>query len=282
MSERSDSPMRHPLTEEDMVAFRPRAAIVGALEARRSRLGLPREEMTVVDWGCGRGELTLWLREQGWRAFGIDVAGDWVENGRALARQRGLPAEEILLIFDDSYRAPFPDQSVEFISSDQVLEHVEDIEAFARETGRVLKTGGEALHVYPGHRRLIEGHLFMPLVQFTPKSALRHALIRACVALGMEPKNWEFDDLPASARARRYYEYSCNNTFYRTPDEVEAAFASAGFEIDFDVRTIRGVQSRPWAKTMLEHRVTAGLLSWALLYFGAINLRCCKTVTPRQ
>lgn len=280
MSERSTTPKRLALTEEDMAAFRPRAAIVNALEARRTRLELRREEMTVVDWGCGRGELTLWLRQQGYRAFGIDAGVEWIENGRVLARRRGLPAEEVLVTFDDSYRAPFPDQSVDFVSSDQVLEHVADLEAFVRETGRVLKPGGEALHVYPAHRQLIEGHLRMPLVQFLPKSALRYALIRACVAVGIEPANWGLDDQPASVRARRYYEYSCANTFYRTPTEIGATFAAAGFEIDFDVRNIRSVQSRPWAKMMFEYSVTAALMSWALLRFGAINLRCRKTFSP--
>lgn len=280
MCERSGSPMWMVLTEDDMAAYRPRVATINALEARRSKLALRREQMTVVDWGCGRGELTLWLRSQGWRAYGIDVAGPWVEKGRALARQRGLPAEEILLIFDSDYRAPFPDQSVDFISSDQVLEHVADLGAFARETARVLKAGGEALHVYPAHRRIVEGHLHMPLIQFTRKSALRHALIRACVAVGVEPekKGWQLDGMPASVRARRYYEYSCEDTFYRTPTEVGATFASAGFDVEFDVRTIRGVQTRPWAKAMFANPVTGGLMSWALLHFGSINLRCRKTL----
>lgn len=277
MSTRSNTPKRQPLTEADMAAFRPRAAILDALEAQRSRLGLRPEDMTVVDWGCGRGELTLWLRRREFRAFGIDANPQSVENGRALARQWGLPAEDVLLNFDESYRAPLADGTVDFICSDQVLEHVSDLASFGRETARVLKPGGSALHVYPAHLRVIEGHLKMPFVQFLPKSPLRFALIRACVALGIEPEDWDLDGLPARERARRYYDYSCEKTFYRTPAEVEATLRNAGFRVRFDVRGIRGVQSRPWAKAMFAYPVTASLLSSALLRFGAVNLECWKT-----
>ncbi len=272
------TPKRMVLTEADMAAYRPREVFVEALEARCARLGLKRDEMTVIDWGCGRGELTLWLREQGWCAYGIDIERKFIENGRALARQRGLSADQILLYFDENYRAPFADGSVDFISSDQVLEHVADPNAFARETARVLKMDGEAVHVYPAHRRLIEGHLFMPLVQFTPKSTLRYALIRACVALGIEPdrKVWELETLSAKERATRYYEFSCDDTFYRTPSELEAVFAAAGFQVEFEVKSIHGVQSRRWARALFEYHHTATLMSWALMRMGSINMRCKK------
>lgn len=282
MSERSNTTKRQPLTEQDMAAFRPRAAVVEALEAHRIRAGLQPHEVTVVDWGCGRGELTLWLRRSGYRAFGIDVGVESVENGRVLARQWGLPADDILLAFDESYRAPFADDSVDFVSSDQVLEHVSDVGAFARETWRVLKPGGEAFHVYPAHMQIVEGHLKMPLVHLLPKSPLRHAAIRAWVALGVEPEYWGLENQSARARARRYYEYSCANTFYRTPAEIRAAFGTAGFDMDFDVRRIRGVQSRPWARAMFRYPPTAALLSWALLRFGAVNLACRKTGGSRD
>lgn len=276
MSARSNTPKRQPLSEADMAAFRPRIAILEALEAQRSRLGVPPEDMTVLDWGCGRGELTLWLRRKKYRAFGIDVNPQSVDNGRVLARQRGLPAEDVLLTFDENYRAPLTDGTVDFTSSDQVLEHVSDLASFGMETARVLKPSGAALHVYPAHRRVIEGHLKMPFVQFLPKSPLRFALIRACVAAGIEPKDWNIDSLTARERARRYYDYSCENTFYRTPAEVETTLRNAGFQVRFDVRRTRGVQSRPWAKAMFAHPVTASLMSSALMWFGAINLECWK------
>lgn len=279
MSEHA-TPKRLVLTEEDMAGFRPRDVFVNALEARRARLGRARDEITVVDWGCGRGELVLWLRQQGWRAFGVDVEGHFIANGRALARQRGLPADEILLDFEANYRAPFADGSVDFVTSDQVIEHVVDLDAFARETARVLKPDGEAFHVYPSNRRLIEGHLFMPLVQYTPKSAIRRALIRACVALGFEPdlESWEFENVPANERAQRYYEYSCNETFYRPLGEVQSSFRAAGFAVHFDASSIRGVQSRAWARALFEHRLTSGPMTWLVLRLGSVNLRLHKRV----
>jgi len=279
VSAHSSTTKSQPLTEHDMAGFRPRAAVLEALETQRARLGVQPGEMTVVDWGCGRGELTLWLRRLGYRAFGIDVSPQWIENGRALARKWGLPAERTLLNFEESYRAPFAERSVDFISSDQVLEHVSELADFAGETWRVLKPAGEALHVYPAHLRVIEGHLMMPLVHWLPKTRVRRAAIRACVALGIEPKDWQLDDQPAEVRADRYYEYSCLNTFYRTPVQIEAAFQAAGFRVEFDVRRIRGVQSRPWAEALFGYPGTAGLMSWALLRFGAISLRCRKPAT---
>ncbi len=47
-------------------------------------------------------------------------------------------------IVADAQKLPFPDQSIDFVFSDQVIEHVTDDRAMARETHRVLVHGGRA------------------------------------------------------------------------------------------------------------------------------------------
>ena len=69
------------LTEAECATFTPNAEVVRYLEATRARLGLEKRDLNVLDWGSGRGEYVLWLREAGYNAFGAEI--------RAAATARG-------------------------------------------------------------------------------------------------------------------------------------------------------------------------------------------------
>jgi SAM-dependent methyltransferase len=47
---------------------------------------------------------------------------------------------------------PFEDASVDIICSRSVLEHLADVDSFARHSARVLKPGGYSIHLFPGRR----------------------------------------------------------------------------------------------------------------------------------
>ena len=105
---------------------------------------------TVLDFGCGAGEMVAEYRKEGYEAFGCDIK---------------LEADESFLrrIEEAPYRIPFADHSFDFVFSDQVLEHVQDHHAAFSEICRVMKPGAISLHIFPSRLAPIEGHVFVPL-----------------------------------------------------------------------------------------------------------------------
>ena len=85
---------------------------------------------TILDAGCGMGDLALRLPERRW--FGIDLSPDYIE----IARSRGVTAA-----VGDLTALPFG-PSFEAVVATDVLEHVLDLNAVLTEMVRVLLHGG--------------------------------------------------------------------------------------------------------------------------------------------
>lgn len=86
---------------------------------------------TILDAGCGMGELTLGL--DGWRRYGIDFAPGYVE----IARSRGIDA-----VVGDLEGMPYGNDQYDVVAACDVLEHVLDLNAVVAELLRVCKPGG--------------------------------------------------------------------------------------------------------------------------------------------
>jgi hypothetical protein len=221
-----------PLTAAEFGAYRPHPALVERIEACRSAFGIARRDFRLVDWGCGRGAFVLWLRQRGYDAVGVDVDPGPFARGADLFRTSGERPEACLHPLDPAGRAPFADGSFHFVTSWQTLEHVAELETAAAEWRRVTRDG-RGFHVYPPHRRVVEPHLFMPVVHWLPKTRVRAALISLFVLLGVEPHWWPDGGIRLREKIRTYYRFSVADTFYRTRGEVRACLAASGLEAEF-------------------------------------------------
>jgi SAM-dependent methyltransferase len=134
----------------------------------RSTIG----EGRVLDLGCGAGEVVRLLRAEGIECHGADVFYDGAEDRRdpRLAR---MIEEGIVREIGPAGRLPFEDDSFDLIVSDQVLEHVEDLEGVLDELDRVLRPGGTMYHHFPSREVLREGHIGIPLAHRLPRNRLR-------------------------------------------------------------------------------------------------------------
>ena len=118
----------------------------------------PAKGATVLDLGCGNGNLVHELRDEGLDAFGCDFAdtsGSDFSSDEISPFLRPLP--------QNHYRIPFEDCCFDYVISSQVLEHVRDYPTTFAEIRRVLKPGGVSLHVFPSRYTPVEPHVRIPL-----------------------------------------------------------------------------------------------------------------------
>ena len=103
--------------------------------------------MTVLDVGCGRGELCIYCALRGLNAVGVDFASTAIAIGQELIEQfqiRSRTVSYVSLICADGCRLPFDDESFDRIMSFAFLEHIElwQAELFVDEAKRVLRPNG--------------------------------------------------------------------------------------------------------------------------------------------
>lgn len=100
----------------------------------------------VLDVGCGVGQVVGRLVAAGYNACGVDVS----EPNIRRARQKDLQCE-----LYDGRRLPFADASFDRVGALNVLEHVEDPEAFIAELVRVAAPGGHVVLSSPNFLRVL-------------------------------------------------------------------------------------------------------------------------------
>lgn len=103
-------------------------------------------EGLILDVGCGVGQVVAMLIEKGYKAIGIEVS----ESSVRKAQQLGLPC-----YLYDGYKIPYPDNQFDRVGAFNVLEHVEEPEAFIFELVRVLKPEGKLVLSSPNFLRVI-------------------------------------------------------------------------------------------------------------------------------
>jgi len=101
---------------------------------------LDREDIAVLDAGCGTGLICKYLKEKGIKNItGID------KFEYPLSKAREFLPECNFIKFDLDEKLDFLDESFDLIVSNEVIEHLENPEVFFKESYRLLKTGGNLI-----------------------------------------------------------------------------------------------------------------------------------------
>jgi len=94
--------------------------------------------LTILEVGAGTGQQAESLSRKGYKVVAIDLPSSHYRDDR---------------VFDvaeyDGRNIPMADKSADVVFSSNVLEHIDEIDAFLEETRRVLRDGGVAVHVLP-------------------------------------------------------------------------------------------------------------------------------------
>jgi SAM-dependent methyltransferase len=121
--------------------FQARRAI---LKDQIERMQLPANP-SIFDLGCGTGHNLVMLQELG-DATGIDMSNEALAHCRALGVRKTLQGDLTAL--------PLENGVADLVVASDILEHLDDDLAGAREIYRVLKPGGTALITVPAFRWL--------------------------------------------------------------------------------------------------------------------------------
>ena len=105
----------------------------------------------------------------GWQVYGADIEFKPGKSLNALLEsghvKKILPTGSGRLdikISQAEYTWPFLDEEFDVVISKATIEHVENLDQFAAENSRVLKTGGKTIHYFPSRTALIEPHIYLP------------------------------------------------------------------------------------------------------------------------
>ena len=106
----------------------------------------------ILDDGCGAGYGSLLLARAGCDVTGVDVSHEAVAHCEQSARAARAGHDSPRFLQADSSRLPFADGHFDGVVSFEVVEHLDDYEAYVREAARVLAPAGRLLISTPNKR----------------------------------------------------------------------------------------------------------------------------------
>ena len=104
----------------------------------------------LLDAGCGEGRHCFGALERGARVVGLDLDLESLRKAAGALRFRGRQKGALAAMLQgDAFRLPFADASFDRVICAEVMEHVHDYRAAARELARVTRPGGRVAVTIP-------------------------------------------------------------------------------------------------------------------------------------
>jgi 2-polyprenyl-3-methyl-5-hydroxy-6-metoxy-1,4-benzoquinol methylase len=106
------------------------------------------QDKTILDYGCGQGDFSLWLLDQGAKVVGIDISEFNVTRCHENINTRRFLHDRYTFAVMDAHKTTFPEKFFDRIVGNGILHHL-DLPAAMGEVHRLLKPGGKALFQEP-------------------------------------------------------------------------------------------------------------------------------------
>lgn len=95
------------------------------------------KQSKVLDVGCGDGVLTYLLRKEGVQASGLDYSHEAIAFAQEKTKGLDIDYQQ-----GSAYELPYDDNTFDAVVSSDVIEHLQDVNAYLDEIKRVVKPGG--------------------------------------------------------------------------------------------------------------------------------------------
>lgn len=143
---------------------------VGLLDGLEAR-GWVFRDAVVLDLGCGTGALASALTDRGALVVGVEPSPAWAMVAHKRLRQKGSLQRGVIIA--DGARIPLADNSIDYVMSLQVLEHVsmQAAKHIIAEIARVLRPGGRVYLAFENYWSFWEPHYRVRWLPLLPKRA---------------------------------------------------------------------------------------------------------------
>ena len=98
----------------------------------------------VLDYGCGRGDLSLYILAQGGEVNGIDISSVYIQDAAQRCGEAGYDRSRFKFYVMDAHAMDFPANFFDIVVGLGILHHL-DSDVALSEIHRVLKPGGRVL-----------------------------------------------------------------------------------------------------------------------------------------
>jgi SAM-dependent methyltransferase len=202
----------------------------------------------ILDYGCGSGEVVRVGLEQNLDMYGCETFFEGAHGQRE--QMPDLLGSRILEMRDG--RIPFSVCHFDCILSNQVFEHVQNIDLALSEIRRTLKYNGHFLCMFPTREVWREGHCGVPFAHRFSGSRLGYYWLLAFRCLGAGYFTQGKTRRQWAADFQRWLNSYC---FYRPLPHIEAAFARHGFQIKRDEQSYIRFRKLPLCPPWLLNRL---------------------------
>ena len=178
----------------------------------------------ILDYGCGAGQVVRAGLERGLNIFGCEAFYEGGPHTQQLAKD--LIGTRILQL--NGGGIPFPDSTFDCVLSNQVFEHVKNLDQVLSEINRVLMRGGVLLSLFPSAGVIREGHCGVPLAHRFSKSRFGYYWLLAGRTVGL---GYFKENKTRRQWAHEFRDWLNNYCFYRTKKEILNSYYSHGFNV---------------------------------------------------
>lgn len=183
---------------------------------------------SILDYGCGKGEAVTAGRESGLNIFGVEIFFGGSRDVREAVIAAGLLGDTVREIQNGII--PFEDNFFDLVFSNQVFEHVEDLDHVLEEIYRVLKPDGTLISLFPSRESIREGHCGIPMAHWFKGNS--KVLYFYMLAMGWLGFGYFHKEKAVAVWVRDFINWMKSYCFYRTLPEIRNTFTSAGFMVD--------------------------------------------------
>ena len=255
------------LTEVEYNNYKKFERILKYVEILRKKLRIEREKFNILEWGCGRGENVIWLKELGYNAFGVEVNSNYIKNCHFLLKKKGYN-KSILNLIDNDGKTKFSDDQFHFIFSKQVFEHVNNLKVVISEISRITKKNCLGYHSFPPKRRLIEGHLKMPLINQIKNDNIIKLIICFFIILGIHPHSKALNGYKIGRKVDIYLQYLKTKVYYRRNEKIANFFSKFNFKVYYDIIYLKRFRNT--------FKFFNSIINFIILNFVHVNLLSIK------